>query len=64
MNTYEKVKKFCKDNGKTIAETERESGLSNGAISKWGDSVPSAKNLLAVAKTLGVSIEDLIGEEA
>ena len=62
MKIYERVRQICKDQRRSVAEIERAAGLSNGAISKWDESIPSIKNISAVAGALDVCIEDLIGE--
>lgn len=42
---------------------EKELGLGNGTIGKWGKNgrVPNYANLLAVANALGVTVDDLTG---
>ncbi len=42
---------------------EKELGLGNGTIGKWGKNgrIPNYANLLAVANALGVTVDDLTG---
>lgn len=61
-----KIKELCKANGITVKELEEKAGLADRSIYKWGteekDVMPSAKNLMAVAKELGTTVEYLLGE--
>jgi transcriptional regulator with XRE-family HTH domain len=57
------IRKLCKDRQTTVAQIEREIGLSNGTISKWASSSPTVNNLKAVADYLGVSMDELLAEE-
>ena len=59
----EKIKKLCKEQGKTLASLEKECGLGNGTISKWGRNSPSVDKVSAVAKILNVSISEILGEK-
>lgn len=57
---YEKIQDICKEKGISIAELEREAGLTNGTIGKWRTSSPTIKNLQSVAKVLKVKIQKLV----
>lgn len=57
---YDKIKEICKTKGVSVAQVERDAGLSNGAISKWNDVSPTVSNLQAVAKVLNCSVDDLL----
>lgn len=61
MNLYEKIKDLCTAQGLTIAEVERNAGVSNGVIDDWKTSSPRVSTLQKVAEALSVSIADLIG---
>lgn len=61
---YDKIKELCKARGSSVAQVERNAGLSNGAISKWNDVSPTVANLQAVAKVLNCSIDDLLDDTA
>lgn len=60
---YDRVVKAAKEHGMSIAKLERTAGLSNGIISRWKVSSPTVKSVKAVARVLGVSVCDLIGED-
>ena len=57
---FDKIKELCKARGISVAQVERDAGLSNGAISKWNDASPTVANLQAVAKVLNCSVDDLL----
>ena len=57
---YDKISNFAVQKGISIAELERRSGLSNGAIGKWRTVNPTVDNLQAVANALDISIEELL----
>lgn len=59
---YENVKKFADQQGKSIASIEKEANIGNGIIGGWRTSFPRLNKLQAVAKVLGVTVADLIGE--
>lgn len=56
----DKIKEICDKKGITIAELERNAGLSKGAIYKWRESSPTLSKLQAVADVLGVKVSKLI----
>ncbi|MGX7128839.1 helix-turn-helix domain-containing protein [Enterococcus wangshanyuanii] len=60
---YENIKKIAKTRGVSIYRIEKDLELSNGIIGKWNTSIPTAENILKVAKYLGVSMEELLQEE-
>lgn len=57
---YDKIKKICTERKISVTSVEKEAGLSNGAISKWGDKMPLADNLYSVARVLNVTVEELL----
>lgn len=57
---YDKIKKICTERKISVTSVEKEAGLSNGAISKWGDKMPLADNLYSVAQVLNVTVEELL----
>lgn len=59
---YKNIKKLCEKEGMSISQLERNSGLSNGAITKWKTVNPTIDNLKSVAKALDVPIEELLKE--
>lgn len=60
----ERIKALCKEKGTSIYKLEKELGLGNGTIGKWGKNgrIPNYANLSAVANALGVTVADLTGE--
>ena len=58
----ENITRLCKEKGVSIARLERETGISNGTISRWGVSSPTVNNLKAVADYFGVDLDDLTKE--
>lgn len=64
MNIVEQITRECKRKNLTIAELERNAGLSNGTIKKWESSMPKVDSLSKVAEYLHVSLDYLCsGEE-
>lgn len=58
---YDNIVKYAKEKDLTIQAIEKACGLSNGIISKWRENNnPKIDNLVAVARFLGVSVEQLI----
>lgn len=60
---YEKVRDLAALKHVSLAEIERCTGLSDGAISKWRKSYLSALVLKRVAKYLNVSMDYLMQDE-
>lgn len=56
------IKKLCESRKVSIAKLERETGIANGTISRWGTSSPTVANLKAVADFFGVTIDVLLTE--
>lgn len=56
----ENITKLCKERKVTIAKLERETGISNGTISRWGASSPTIENVRKVAEYFGTSVDELI----
>ena len=50
----------CWDHRITVAELERQSGLSNGAISKWRTVSPRLDSIMKVATYFRCGIDDLV----
>lgn len=66
MSLFDNTKKFAKRRGLNLQQVAEKSGLSKNAIYKWNqaDKHPSESSIKAVAYTLGVSYEELIGKSA
>ena len=56
------IKRRCEANGITIAELERKAGIGNGIIRRWDEMNPRLDNLKAVARALGVTVDELLQE--
>ena len=63
MALYERVKEYAKTKKLSLPELARKSGLSDNAIYNWKSHTPSDATLRSVAEQLGVSVEQLKGEE-
>ena len=59
-----RIKQLCDDHGiRSLAELEHSAGLSPRTIYKWDAQRPSVDKAMAVAKTLGVTVDDLLRDE-
>lgn len=65
MLISDRIKEICKERGISLSKIEKEIGLGNGTIGKWGKNgrTPTYDRISAVAEYLGVSVSDLTGEE-
>lgn len=59
MSILERINKECEKKHISIKTLEQETGISNGAISKWDTSVPKVDTLNKVAEYLGVTLDYL-----
>lgn len=57
----DKIKSLCKEKKITVAELERNTGISNGQIRKWDNSTPGVDKLKLVADYFDVSVDYLLG---
>ena len=60
---FDKVKSLAAERGMSYNELEREAGLTRNSVYKWASSTPSVDKVAAVAKVLGVTIDELMKEE-
>lgn len=66
MTLFETIKKYSKIRGLSLQEVATRSGLSKNAIYNWKEkkaSDVSEAYLIAIANTLGISYEELIGKK-
>lgn len=56
----ERIKALCCERGITISQLERETGIGNGTISRWGESSPRVDKAKAVAEFFGVTLDSLV----
>ena len=62
MKTSEKIRALCKQKyGISVSVYEKKMGYANGSLTKKGDIL--SNRLFAVARDLGVSMEDLIDDD-
>lgn len=57
----ESIKKLCKDNNITVSQLEKETGMSQGLVSKWKDKIPSLDKIVDIANYFNVTIDEVIG---
>ncbi|KGL38506.1 transcriptional regulator [Listeriaceae bacterium FSL A5-0209] len=63
---YNTIKRMADEQNISIYRIEKDSGMANGTIGKWGRTAnqkPTAENLKKVADYFGVSMEELINTE-
>lgn len=60
---FDKVKSLASEKGMSYNELERKAGLTRNSVYKWASSTPSVDKVAAVAKVLGVTIDELMKEE-
>lgn len=60
----ENIRALCEKNNTSIWAVERALGIGNGIIARWSTSSPSVKNLKLVADYFGVTVDDLLKEDA
>lgn len=56
------IMKLCKEKGISIARLEREIGIGNGTVARWGTSSPTVDNVRKVADYFGVTVDNLLSE--
>lgn len=61
MQLYERIKQLAQGKKLTIAELEREIGISNGQIRKWQNQTPGVDKIKLVADYFGVTTDYLLG---
>ena len=54
------IKQICDERNISVRQLERESGLAERTISRWDTNMPSFDKVLAVAKFLNMSTDDLV----
>lgn len=54
---------LCNKKGVSLSKLEKDVGLSNAAIRKWGTSSPSVENLQKVAEYFNVTIDQLLVDQ-
>lgn len=59
----ESIRRLCSKKQVSIAKLERETGISNGTISRWGVSSPTVENVQKVADYFGVTVDELLSSQ-
>ncbi len=59
-----KIRSLCETRGISIAKLERNLEFGNGTVRGWSRSSPSADKLKRVADYFGVTVDELLREEA
>ena len=60
---FKNITRICKEKGIAISRLERECGISNGTIGRWGTSSPTVENVRKVAEFLGTTVDALLSEQ-
>lgn len=56
------VLRLCHEKEISVAKLEREIGLGNATISRWGTSSPTVENVRKVADYFDVTVDQLISD--
>lgn len=64
MSLVHKIRELCKQRKITVAELERQTGISNGQIRKWDSVTPGIDKLEKVADYFNVSMDFLLGRDS
>ena len=59
----ENISKLCKERGITFAELERETGLGNGTVRRWGEMNPRVDLLKKVADYFCVTLDEIMSKK-
>ncbi len=65
MNIGERIRTYRKENALSQEQLAEKLNVSRQAITKWesGKGLPDIENLLVLARTFGVSLDELVGED-
>lgn len=61
MTLISRIKQLAQSRQLTLAQLERNVGISNGQIRRWDTSSPKVENLLKIADYFSVSLDYLMG---
>lgn len=64
MGLYERIRDIAKSRGYSINRLEKELGFARSSINKFNKNIPSVDKLQQIADLLGVSLDDLMTDEA
>ncbi|MFT3982274.1 MAG: helix-turn-helix transcriptional regulator [Lachnospiraceae bacterium] len=57
---FKNVETLARKNNIPIYELEKRAGIANGTVGRWKSSSPNIRSLQAVAKVLGVKVDELL----
>lgn len=63
MNVLQRIKDLANERNISLAELERQTGLSSGSITKWGKSSPSSDKLEKIADYFNVTTDYILGRD-
>lgn len=56
---YNKIMKYCNENGLSVSAFEKKCGIANGTVGKWKDGGnPSLETLQKIVSATGIPIEE------
>ena len=61
MGIVSRIKECCNENGYSITQFEKLSGITENSSWRWDKNSPSVEKIIRAAKTLNVSIDYLCG---
>lgn len=61
---YDRIREIAKSKKMRTRYIEREAGIKDNTMCRWNIHTPSVDKVYAVAKVLGVTIDELMKEEA
>lgn len=59
---YDRIKALCAERGITLEEVSRRAGLGKKSLNNWTEHSPSVDKVAAVARVLGVTVDELLRE--
>lgn len=61
---YDRIREISKSKKMRTRDIEREAGIKDNTMCRWNIHTPSVDKVAAVAKVLGVTIDELMKEDA
>lgn len=59
----ENIKSICKAKGISLRQLEQDAGIAPNTITRWNENKPSYDKVKRVAAVLGVTMDELVGED-